>query len=377
MTRTENGLKRTLLADRYQLCFSFLGSVWECTAPEAPPRAAMQMIHERLAIRQSEPAGQWVPRQSIGTSEWRWPRSASIREHFLMIVFFITIFSARLSSCGTDDEWKSSKEIQKRVVDRFEEPKDCKPLHRENRIWINRDEQVVILDGYIAQRDVPLELFACPIGTKEHESIVAVFARAQLVHAGLLAINARPGSTATFEPFMPAHGTTVRVYALWLDSDGKTKGTLAQNWIRVSGTKKPMVWDWVFGGSKIYKDDEGKEHYLGDSGELISVSNFTTSTMDVAIQSDQSNANLMFEAFTDRIPPKNSPVRLVLTLTDEAPYGSMDNGPIREKQDEPKYLTAKVPDNILSLLVAKPVATPDPKPAKVSPPKIPSSNTKK
>ena len=377
MTRTENGLKRTLLADRYQLCFSFLGSAWERTAPEAPPRAAMQMIHERLAIRQSEPAGQWVPRQSIGTSEWRWPRSASIREHFLMIVFFITIFSARLSSCGTDDEWKSSKEIQKRVVDRFEEPKDCKPLHRENRIWINRDEQVVILDGYIAQRNVPLELFACPIGTKEHESIVAVFARAQLVHAGLLAINARPGSTATFEPFKPAHGTTVRVYALWLDSDGKTKGTLAQNWIRVSGTKKPMVWDWVFGGSKIYKDDEGKEHYLGDSGELISVSNFTTSTMDVAIQSDQSNANLMFEAFTDRIPPKNSPVRLVLTLTDEAPYGSMDNGPIREKQDEPKYLTAKVPDNILSLLVAKPAATPDPKPAKVSPPKIPSSNSKK
>ena len=377
MTRTENGLKRTLLADRYQLCFSFLGSAWERTAPEAPPRAAMQMIHERLAIRQSEPAGQWVPRQSIGTSESRWPRSASIREHFLMIVFFITIFSARLSSCGTDDEWKSSKEIQKRVVDRFEEPKDCKPLHRENRIWINRDEQVVILDGYIAQRDVPLELFACPIGTKEHESIVAVFARAQLVHAGLLAINARPGSTATFEPFKPAHGTTVRVYALWLDSDGKTKGTLAQNWIRVSGTKKPMVWDWVFGGSKIYKDDEGKEHYLGDSGELISVSNFTTSTMDVAIQSDQSNANLMFEAFTDRIPPKNSPVRLVLTLTDEVPYGSLENGRIQEKQDEPKYLTAKVPDNILSLLVAKPVETPDPKPAKVSPPIIPSSNSKK
>ena len=377
MTRTENGLKRTLLADRYQLCFSFLGSAWERTAPEAPPRAAMQMIHERLAIRQSEPAGQWVPRQSIGTSEWRWPRSASIREHFLMIVFFITIFSARLSSCGTDDEWKSSKEIQKRVVDRFEEPKDCKPLHRENRIWINRDEQVVILDGYIAQRNVPLELFACPIGTKEHESIVAVFARAQLVHAGLLAINARPGSTATFEPFKPAHGTTVRVYALWLDSDGKTKGTLAQNWIRVSGTKKPMVWDWVFGGSKIYKDDEGKEHYLGDSGELISVSNFTTSTMDVAIQSDQSNANLMFEAFTDRIPPKNSPVRLVLTLTDEVPYGSLENGRIQEKQDEPKYLTAKVPDNILSLLVAKPVETPDPKPAKVSPPIIPSSNSKK
>lgn len=295
----------------------------------------------------------------------------------LAISCLFTVCSVNVAMGLDDDVWKSSTELQKSVEDRFEDPKDCKPLHRENRIWINRDEQVVIVDGYVAQRQVPLELFACPVGTKEHESIVAVFARAQLVHAGLLAIDARPGSTATFDPFKPAHGTTVRVYVLWLDNDGKTKGTLAQNWIRTSGTKKPMVWDWVFAGSKIYKDDEGKEHYLGDSGELISVSNFTTSTMDVAVKSDQSNNNLMFEAFTDHIPPKNTAVRLVLTLTDEAPFGNSDTGRTDEKQDEPKYLSAKVPDNIARLLVAKPPVTPDPKPAKVNPPKSPSSNAKK
>ncbi len=276
-----------------------------------------------------------------------------------------------------EDEWKSSTELQKLVVDRFEDPKDCKPLHRENRIWINRDEQVVILDGYVAQRQVPLELFACPVGTKEHESIVAVFARAQLVHAGLLAIDARPGSTATFDPFKPAHGTTVRVYVLWLDNEGKTKGTLAQNWIRTSGTKRPMVWDWVFAGSKIYKDDEGKEHYLGDSGELISVSNFTTSTMDVAVKSDQSNSNLMFEAFTDHIPPKNTPVRLVLTLTDEVPFGNSETGNAQNEKDEPKHLSEKVPDKIVRLLVAKPIEDPNPKPSANEPSKKPTNHTKK
>jgi len=253
---------------------------------------------------------------------------------------------------NTQEEWKSTGELQKSVVDRFEEPKDCKSLHRENRIWINRDEQVVILDGYIAQRQVPLELFACPAGTKEHESVVAVFARAQMVHAALLAISAQPGSTATFEPFKPARGTTVRVYALWVEDEGKAKGTLAQNWIRRSGTKKPMFWDWVFAGSKIYKDDDGKEHYLGDSGELISVSNFTTSTMDVAVQSEQSNANLMFEAFTDRIPPRNTPVRLVLTLTDEAPFGA--SGADQENAVEPKHLSAKVPNSVMKFLTVKP-----------------------
>ncbi len=295
----------------------------------------------------------------------------------ISIALALAISSARLLQCSADDEWKSSADLQKLVVDRFDEPKDCKLLHRENRIWINRDEQVVILDGYIAQREVPLELFACPAGTKEHEAIVAVFARAQLVHAGLLAINAKPGNTATFEPFKPAHGTTVRVYALWMDANGKTQGTLAQNWIRRSGTKKSLHWDWVFAGSKIYKDEDGKENYLGDSGELISVSNFTTSTMDVSVRSEQSNANLIFEAFTERIPPRNTLVRLVLTLTDEAPFGSSDTDQIKENKEEPKFLSAKIPDSIMQLLVAKPLADPKPKATQDNPSKSPQTNSKK
>ena len=296
---------------------------------------------------------------------------------FAVAVLFTAFCSVHPTCYCREDKWKSQADLQKLVADRFEEPKDCKSLHRENRIWINRDEQVVILDGYIAQREVPLELFACPAGTKDHEAIVAVFSRAQLVHAGLLAINAQAGSTSTFEPFKPAHGTTVRVYVLWPDRDGKIMGTLAQNWIRKSGTKKPMVWDWVFAGSKIYKDEEGKEHYLGDSGELISVSNFTTSTMDVAVKSEQSNANLIFEAFTERIPPKNTPVRLVLTLSDERPFGASESVASDENKDEPKHLSAEVPENILKLLVMKPIKLPESKSNEDNPPKTQPATTKK
>ena len=278
---------------------------------------------------------------------------------FALLTFLC--FSCVNSIACDDGAWKSPDDMRKILGERFDDPKDSKVLHRENRIWINRDEQVVILDGYIAQRNCPLELFACPVGSKEHESIVAVFARPQVVHAGLLAVNARPGSPATFEPFKPARGTTVRIYALWLDKNGKPEGTLAQNWIRQSGTQKEMVWDFVFAGSKIYKDDEGKEHYLGDGGELISVSNFTTSTMDVSVKSDQSNANLMFETFTEHIPPKNTPIRLVLTLTDESPYSDSDSS--KDNKDKPKYLTEKVPENILGLLVAKAGKDSETKPA--------------
>lgn len=307
--------------------------------------------------------------------------------------FIVLAIACTLSANGfADDAWKSQSDLLKIVADQFQPPKDGKLLHRENRIWINKDEQVVVLDGYIVQRNVPLELFACPAGTKEHEAVVAVFAKSQLVHAGLLAIGAKAGSTASFEPFKPAHGTTIRAYVLWLDEEGKTKGTLAQNWIRKSGSKKAMTWDWVFAGSKIYKDEEGNEHYLGDSGELISVSNFSTSTMDVAVQSEQSNAALMFEAFTDRIPPRNTPVRIVLTLLDEPPYSETDSelttpkpkdlkdtakDDTKQENPEPKHLTAKVDDNILKMLVGKPVKPTESEPAEAAPTKNPSNKPKK
>ncbi len=311
--------------------------------------------------------------------------------------FFVLALAYSLSADSfADDSWKSQADLLKIVNDQFEPPQDGKLLHRENRIWINKDEQVVVLDGYVVQRSVPLELFACPAGTKEHEAVVAVFAKSQLVHAGLLAIGAKAGSTASFEPFKPAHGTTIRAYVLWLDEQGKTKGTLAQNWIRKSGTKKAMSWDWVFAGSKIYKDEEGNEHYLGDSGELISVSNFSTSTMDVAVQSEQSNAALMFEAFTDRIPPRNTPVRLVLTLLDEPPYSETDGESTTPKPKEakdspkdnakgddkpettgPKHLTAKVDESILKMLVGKAIKRTEAEPAEPATTKNPPIKPKK
>ena len=40
-------------------------------------------------------------------------------------------------------------------------------------------------------REGPLEMFACPSGTKEHESVVAVLSKSREIHAALLAIGAQ------------------------------------------------------------------------------------------------------------------------------------------------------------------------------------------
>ncbi len=59
--------------------------------------------------------------------------------------------------------------------------------------------------------------------------------------------------------------------------------------------------------------DTGEQLYEADAtGELICVSNFPTATMDLPIPSSADAGDLLFEPFTERIPPKGTHVRLVL-----------------------------------------------------------------
>jgi len=39
-------------------------------------------------------------------------------------------------------------------------------------LWIDQKRKYVVVDGKVSMREGPLEMFACPKGTKEHESIV-------------------------------------------------------------------------------------------------------------------------------------------------------------------------------------------------------------
>ncbi|GIW99335.1 MAG: hypothetical protein KatS3mg111_2668 [Pirellulaceae bacterium] len=56
---------------------------------------------------------------------------------------------------------------------------------------------------------------------------------------------------------------------------------------------------------------------MAEGGDLICVSNFSTATLDVPFESSQVNAGLMFAAFTERIPERGTPVRLVLQLVNQ------------------------------------------------------------
>lgn len=187
-------------------------------------------------------------------------------------------------------------------------------LAKDHDIWVDVKRRLVVVDGKVCLREGQLEMFACPQGTKEHESIVSVNCPAQYVHGALLAIGAKAGHPVQFDPkYVPAAGTEVDILVLWKDEDGKNHKVRAQEWIKYAKTGKEMPFPWVFAGSGHWTEEStGKVYYYGDDGDFICVSNFPTATLDLPVESSQANGDLLFTAFTKRIPPKDTKVRLVL-----------------------------------------------------------------
>jgi hypothetical protein len=194
---------------------------------------------------------------------------------------------------------------------------DWKPLtikESPEKVWINPKSKQVAVDGEVCLTKGYLELFACVANTKEHESVVSLKSKAQLLHAALLAVGAKNGSPATWRPsYKPATGTVVEVFVEWMAEDGERKRVKAQQWVRDLKTKKPMKHDWVFAGSSTWQDPETKKvYYQADGGEAICVSNFPVAMMDLPIESSDANDELVFEALTENIPKRRTPVRVYL-----------------------------------------------------------------
>jgi hypothetical protein len=186
----------------------------------------------------------------------------------------------------------------------------------KTEVWADIKNKKVVVGGVICFNRGPLEMFACPANTKEHESIVSANALSSHVHAALLLIGAEKGSPAQWDPvYRPATGPIIDVQVRWFDEESKQEVTRpAREMVRDSRTGKSMSHDWVFGGSQIWEDPAtGEKVYYGDAGEMICLSNFSTATMDVNVESSQSNDGLLFEAFTENIPPLGTQVYLILT----------------------------------------------------------------
>ena len=216
------------------------------------------------------------------------------------------------SSAAVEDV--TADETSKPAAPNLPEPKGAQRLSPEYDVWLDAKRGVVIVDGLISLREGMLEMFACTRNTKEHESIVSANTKAFLVHAALLRLGAEPGTPVQFVPeYKPPTGTEIEITVEWLDEAGKKKTARAQDWVQSMRTNKAMPHPFVFAGSRFWTDPEtGKQYYQAEGGDFICVSNFSTAMLDIPVPSSQTNDELAFQAYTERIPPLGAAVRLIL-----------------------------------------------------------------
>ncbi|MCE9566604.1 MAG: YdjY domain-containing protein [Planctomycetes bacterium] len=177
----------------------------------------------------------------------------------------------------------------------------------------------LLLATEVCLREGALEVFLCKKGTKEHEAILRVDIDAQKLHELLLLSGAESGKPTQFvdpkteQPkYKPATGSKIDV-SVHYTKDGKTYTHPAQDWIWDSKRKAPIAHGWVFAGSMIITDPcNGKKFYAANSGDIISISNFPYSMLEIPSEISKDDAQLTFEAKTDRIPPLMSKVWLIL-----------------------------------------------------------------
>ena len=257
---------------------------------------------------------------------------------------------------------------------------DLTALNKSGTVLADLKGKRLLIKSEVVLREGLLEMLACLKQTKEHEAILSVDAKAQVVHAGLMALSAEPGGPAKFVPeYKPASGQLIDIFLTWTDVEGKLHRDPAQSWIRHAtrryflekiealpkGFKLPadsdLKWDerhkellwygtmtkeqrdsleklstdatyrkaikslsdqsqirqmdaqWVFAGSGFSTDPAtGQKYYLAESGDLICVANFATATVDLAVESSATNDGLMFEAYTEHIPPVGTKITIEL-----------------------------------------------------------------
>ena len=192
---------------------------------------------------------------------------------------------------------------------------------RRTPISLDLKKRTVSFEAEVCQRDVMLEFMICKKGTKEHESILRSDVTPSHIHGGLLAMGLTRGKPARWSTgrdgvsrFGPPQGPELDITLVWTDKDGKTHKDNAGQWIKGVGKKKlPGPKTWVFVGSDMLPDNT----YAADiNGEIVSVSNFSSSLIDVPFESSskggEGNVQAEYVADPKVVPPIGTKVKVTI-----------------------------------------------------------------
>lgn len=189
-----------------------------------------------------------------------------------------------------------------------------KELARNIFFEVQGQTRRVIVKSTVCLREGHLEGLLCRNRLKAHEYILSADLDAIKLHAALIAAGAQPGSPVKFEPkYSPASGSIIKI-TLQYEKDGKQVRMPGQQWIRSgkNGDKVPDL-DWVFAGSMFIEPEEKEQPriYLANQGDLICVCNMEDAMLDLPIRSPTNPDDRIFTAYSERIPPLETPVDVI------------------------------------------------------------------
>jgi hypothetical protein len=193
------------------------------------------------------------------------------------------------------------------------------PPRKVTPIKLDLKKRTISFTAKVCQRDVMLEFMICRTGTKEHESILSSDVLPSHIHAGLLAMGLTRGKPARWSTksgvnrFEPPQGPELDITLEWTDKNAKKHKDTAGDWLKGVGKKKlPGPKTWIFVGSDMLPDNV----YGADiNGEIVSVSNFSSSLIDVPFESSSKGGegNLQAEySCSSKVPPIGTEVKVTI-----------------------------------------------------------------
>jgi hypothetical protein len=214
-------------------------------------------------------------------------------------------------------------------------------------IVIDFEKQCVDLEATVCLDRGFLELVACAKGSKEHESIVAVSAKALHIHTALLLLGAKNGNPAMRKQVgeeekrwvdISPRGDPIDVFLVTRNKDGKpierpisdfvvrsservdeVDGAVitARNQTEKRGDEKEarLPHTFLFAGSHLRDNGPGPRQYLADlSGNVISIATFGDELLCLPFHQTQENDALMWRIKRKSLPKVGTKVTLRLCL---------------------------------------------------------------
>jgi len=222
-----------------------------------------------------------------------------------------------------------------------------KPVKLPGMVVDYFEKRCIDLEGTVCLEKGLLELIACTKGSKEHESIVALSARAMHIHMGLLLLGADNGHPAMRKPVdeektrwvnVPPRGDSIDVFLVMANKDGKLiEKPISDFIVRSSGrvdevdgtvivapdqTEKrggkeetSLPHTFIFAGSHLRDNGPGPRQYLADlSGNVISIASFGDELLCLPFHQTQENGALMWQVKPDTLPKVGTKITLRLRL---------------------------------------------------------------